>query len=164
MILVTVGTHHEGFNRLVLAADSYAESNTERVVIQRGSSTYLPRFAQFFDFTNYKIMKQLIEEARVVVMHAAAGSILMGLTMEKPLVLAPRLREFRENYNDHQLELAEALEQSNQAVVCEPVSAEGLVIAIDTASRQLRKPAGPSELVANLRQYLTVLESGKQSD
>ncbi len=36
MIFVTVGTHHQGFDRLVQAADELAAELDEQVVIQRG--------------------------------------------------------------------------------------------------------------------------------
>jgi beta-1,4-N-acetylglucosaminyltransferase len=154
MILVTVGTHSEGFNRLVQAADDYAALTGERVVIQRGVSSFVPRYAESFEFTEFDRMKQLNEEARVVVMHAAAGAILLGLQLGKPLVLVPRRKMYREHYDDHQLELTDALCRSGQSVECNPVSADGLDAAVDAAAAQTRTPAGPDRLIENLRQHL----------
>lgn len=157
MILVTVGTHNEGFNRLVQAADEYAAMTDERVVIQRGASSYEPQYAETFEFTEFERMKELTEEARVVVTHAAAGAILLGLQMEKPLVLVPRRKMYHEHFDDHQLELTKALSRIGQAVECNPVTASGLAVAVDAAVAQTSKPNGPNKLVGNLRQYLAGL-------
>ncbi len=154
MILVTVGTHSEGFNRLVQAADEYAAMTDERVVIQRGVSSHLPQHAEHFEFTEFDRMKNLTEEARVVVMHAAAGAILLGLKMGKSLVLAPRRKMYHEHFDDHQLELTRALVSSRQAVECNPLTGKGLEKAIAAVAAQTSKPAGPDRLISNLRKYL----------
>lgn len=136
------------------AADEYATLTDERLVIQRGASSYKPLHAEFFEFTEFERMKELTEEARVVVTHAAAGAILLGLQMEKPLVLVPRRKMYNEVYDDHQLELTKALSRIGQAVECDPVTASGLAAAIDAATMQTSKPNGPDKLVENLRQYI----------
>lgn len=160
MILVTVGTHSAGFNRLVKAADDYAKEIDERVVIQYGVSTHEPDHAEHFDFTDFDTMNALTREARAVVMHAAAGAILLGLQMGKPLVLVPRRKKYTEVIDDHQLELTRALCKNNRAVECKPVTAEGLATAIELAVGKATKPAGPGMLVNNLRQYLGKINMG----
>lgn len=157
MILVTVGTHSEGFNRLVQAADEYADCTDEQIVIQRGSSSFMPKHAENFEFVEYDRMKELMEEARVVVMHAAAGAILLGLKMGKPLVLAPRRKIYGEHFDDHQLELTKALCTSGQAVECDPLTGKGLEKAIQAATAQTNPPVGPSALIGNLRSYLDII-------
>jgi len=126
----------------------------ERVIIQRGASSYEPQYAQYFEFAEFDRMNQLTEEARIVLTHAAAGAILLGLQMGKPLVLVPRRKMYNEVYDDHQLELTKALCRTGQAVECNPVTANGLAAAVETASAQTSKPNGPDKLVKNLRQYL----------
>lgn len=121
MILVTVGTHSQGFNRLVQPMDELAATLEERVVIQYGASTHVPVHAEAFAFTSSGRMAELTGEARVIVMHAAAGSIILALTLQKPLVLVPRLQRFGEIFDDHQRQLAAALETQGRAVyVVEP--------------------------------------------
>jgi len=154
MILVTVGTHNQGFNRLVAAADAYAARTAERVVIQRGTSTHLPQHAEHFTFTGFERMQELTREARVVVTHAAAGAILLGLQLGKPLVLVPRKKLLGEIYDDHQFELVRALCGAGRAVECAPVTAAGLAEAVRAAAVQPVKPAGSDQLVKNLRRYL----------
>jgi UDP-N-acetylglucosamine transferase subunit ALG13 len=92
LILVTVGTHNHGFDRLVKAMDELAAEVDEPVMVQYGSSVYVPRHAEHFQWTSGQRMEQLSQAARVIVTHAAAGSILVALLREKPLVVVPRLR------------------------------------------------------------------------
>ncbi|MFH1722362.1 MAG: glycosyltransferase [Candidatus Altiarchaeota archaeon] len=106
LIYVTCGMHTHGFERLVRAMDEIAEKTREKVVIQRGSTAYLPRFSRFSDFYPRDDAESLIKGARVVVSHAGIGTIIQALNFERPLILVPRLKKFQEHNNDHQLEVA----------------------------------------------------------
>jgi beta-1,4-N-acetylglucosaminyltransferase len=121
MILVTVGTHPHGFERLVRAADELALNLDERLVIQSGSSHYAPLYAEHFSFVTSQHMESLIHDARVVVAHAAAGTALLVLQQYRPLVLVPRSKAHHEAVDDHQLQLARALQETGRAItVTEP--------------------------------------------
>jgi len=135
VILVTVGMHTQPFDRLVAAADELAALVDEQVVIQCGAATYLPRFAQHVDFVPGDRMQTWLSDSRIVVSHAGAGSILDALCASKPLVLAPRLKCFDEHIDDHQLELAETLDEQERAVMLTKLSAETLAEAIVQAER-----------------------------
>ncbi len=114
MIFVTVGTHNQSFERLVKKADEIAEELDEEVVIQRGHTPYEPEHASFFDFVSRSEMQNVVEKASVVVSHAGAGSIIFALAAGRPLVVVPRLKRYEEHVNDHQLELAKVLEESEK--------------------------------------------------
>ena len=154
MILVTVGTHNHGFDRLVTAMDELAAELDEPVIVQLGSSSYEPRHAEHFRWTTGQQIEQLVEEARVVVSHAAAGSILVALLRERPLVVVPRLRRFDECIDDHQQQLAAALHAAGKAVLAHEVSAAGLRAALDQAVRRSVQHDGAGQLVQALRQQL----------
>ena len=155
MILATVGTHNQGFNRLVQPVDELATELDERVVIQCGSSTYEPQYAEHFQWTTSQHMEQLTREARVIITHAAAGTIIVTLRYGKPLVVVPRVRRFGEVTDDHQQQLATALESSGRAVVTHNPSVVTLQAAIDRAVRQERATNnGSAQLAAALSQQL----------
>lgn len=109
MILVTVGNHYLGFDRLVKKMDEIAATTREKVIVQNGSTRYEPVHCEYFDFVEYRKMQQLNREARMIVSHSGVGSILTALELNKPMILVPRLKRFNEVYDDHQLEIAEAL-------------------------------------------------------
>jgi beta-1,4-N-acetylglucosaminyltransferase len=154
MILVTVGTHNQGFNRLVQAMDELAARLDEPVVIQRGSSTYEPQHAAHFSFTTGQHMAQLTSEARVVVCHAAAGTIIMALRQGKPLVVVPRLQRCGEVVDDHQLQLAAGLADTGRAIAVREPAATTLQMAIDKVIPYRVENKEASQLVQALRGQL----------
>ena len=162
MILVTVGTHHQGFNRLVQAMDKVAEALNERVVIQRGSSSYQPQHAEHFDFTSSQKMQQLTQEARIIVAHAAAGSALVTLLQQKPLIVVPRRQKFGEHIDDHQVQLAKALHAEGKAIAVHQPSANNLLKTIGRVTQQQVEHQGAKQLVEALRDQITEWSDAKQ--
>jgi UDP-N-acetylglucosamine transferase subunit ALG13 len=161
VILVLVGLHPAGFERLVRTADQLAACLPEEVVIQKGSTAYEPRDAASFAYASEEKIEQLATEARVIITHAAAGSILLAARLEKALVLVPRQKRYGEALDDHQLQLAAALAgQYSIPVVCE-VSAENLLESIWQASQQKRILRGGAELARALHQQLLDWEQAK---
>jgi beta-1,4-N-acetylglucosaminyltransferase len=159
MILVTVGTHHQGFDRLVQAMDDYAATTSEPVVIQRGSSAYVPRHARSFTFADYETMESLNREARLVVAHAAAGAVLLAIRLGKPLVVVPRLRGYGEHMDDHQRQLAAALAERRRARMLETLSFSDVCEAIEEAPSAPMDDTGRRRLVAALRQKLQLWDA-----
>lgn len=156
MILVTVGTHRQGFDRLVQPMDELTAVLGEQVVIQRGSSTYEPRHAEHFQWTTSQRMEQLTQTARVVVTHAAAGAILLALHHRRPLVVIPRSRRCGEHVDDHQYQLARALDAAGKAVAVFDPTAARLRTAIEQASQLEAESEGPGKLVCALRRQLAL--------
>ncbi len=134
--------------------DQLASQFDERVIIQRGSSSYRPRCAEHFRVTTSQEMAILTQAARVVVSHAAAGAIILSLNYDKPLVLVPRLRKLGEVLDDHQLELAKFLDNAKMAVAVYDTAGAVLQQAIHMAGHQKMKRAGSGQLVKALRQKL----------
>lgn len=159
MIFVTVGTHDQQFNRLVIAADELASFLPEKIVIQRGASNYIPRYADHFDFATSTQIQVWISQARVVIAQAGAGTILTVLDYKKPLIIVPRLSAFGENYNDHQLQLANALTEQKRAVCVLHPTGESLLNAINTALETNHASSQqPTTLITALRNQLLVWE------
>ncbi len=154
MILVTVGTHDRGFERLVTAMDELAAELDEAVVIQYGSARHQPRHSESFRWTDAAHLEQLTRDARVIVSHAAAGSILMALRQSKPLVLVPRLAEFGEAIDDHQRQLAGALAVDGRATVVDVPTARSLRLAIEQACEQQANIPGAGPLIGAIRRQL----------
>jgi UDP-N-acetylglucosamine transferase subunit ALG13 len=154
MIFVTVGMHTQPFDRLVRAADELAALLDERVIIQRGVASHAPRCAQHVDYVDGEKMGRWLSEARVVISHAGAGSILAALRAGKPLVLAPRMHRFAEHFDDHQFELAEALAEEGRAVMVTDVSAETLAEAVKQVAGLDQGALGETGLHSALRAWL----------
>ena len=155
MILVTVGTHTQGFVRLVQKMDEIAAKLEQEVVMQIGVTDYIPQNARYFRFVDQSEMERLNQEAVVVVTHAGAGSILTALLWSKPVIVVPRLVKFGEHKDDHQLQIAEALSETGKVVaVFDVESLEDALAQAQDFSPPSPSP-GTSRLVGALENYVS---------
>lgn len=156
MILVTVGTHRQPFDRLVRAADELATHIAEPTVIQFGQANYHPKNGRAFAFTDSIEMAALTASARIVITHAAAGAILLGIQQRKPLIVVPRLARWDEHLDDHQLELARALAAAERVVHVTHPTAQTLFQAMQTVDLFPPVPIGSKQLSNAISQQLDV--------
>jgi UDP-N-acetylglucosamine transferase subunit ALG13 len=71
----------------------------------------------------YDELLRLVNEARIIVTHAGAGSTLLALGQGKRPVLVPRRAEYGEAVDDHQVSFAERMADLGLAhVVNDPVN------------------------------------------
>jgi UDP-N-acetylglucosamine transferase subunit ALG13 len=107
MIFLTVGTQLP-FERLVKCVDQFCESNPNvKVIGQIAGSAYRPKFFEYHQTLSIPAFSDLFNQAELVISHAGMGSILTALCAAKPILMMPRLTEFGEHRNDHQLGTAE---------------------------------------------------------
>ncbi|PCJ62780.1 MAG: beta-1,4-galactosyltransferase [Candidatus Hydrogenedentota bacterium] len=111
MIYGTVGTMHKDFARFIRALDEFAKQTDEEVVIQTGLDSTVPEHADHFDFRSRDEVLELQRNARVIVTHAGIGSVIDALQCGISLIVVPRLKRYGEHNNDHQLDLARAVER-----------------------------------------------------
>ncbi len=122
MIYVTVGTMFMDFPRLIKAMDDIARDSGERVVVQRGMGATIPTHCEHFDFKPHEEVLQIQREARLIVAHAGIGCAIDALSLGKPLILVPRRQKFEEHMDDHQLQIAEAVEKRGWGVAIHDVA------------------------------------------
>lgn len=158
MIFVTVGTHYQGFERLIKKMDEIAGRIDDEVIMQIGFTQYEPKNAKWFRFAEYEKMLELINESDVVICHGGAGTLLDSLRFNKPIIIVPRLKKFGEVYDDHELELAEALESARKAITVYDV--EKLEDAIKRAMLMKSRPLRRNKRLVNfLKEYLGGIET-----
>ena len=110
MIYVTVGTMFMDFPRLICKMDAIARETGEDVTIQIGMGPTKPEHADFFDFKSRDEVLAIQQQARLIVTHAGIGSVIDALHAKRPFIVVPRLRRHDEHMNDHQLDLARAVD------------------------------------------------------
>lgn len=103
MILVTVGTHYQPFNRLVKAADDYATMTGSEVVIQAGTSTYMCRHARSFSYCMREEMTRLFAEAEVIVMQGGWGALSECIDKGYRVVAVPRIEGVEHVHDQEQI-------------------------------------------------------------
>ncbi len=159
MIYVTVGNDFRPFDRLLRKMDEIASSLPEPVLIQRGYSTYTPRNAPSFDFVSMDAAAEHILKSRLVVSHAGIGTIILCRQYGIPLLILPRRKTFGEHMNDHQLEIARALEKKETeqiyVVYEEERMEQGILRILEHRERPLAvQNPGKTNLLKALREFI----------
>ncbi len=111
VIFLTVGTQFP-FDRLVRAIDRLFEEGLmpEDVFGQVGQSTYAPRYFPAVASLEKKAYDERFRQASAIISHAGMGAITMALDHDKPLLVMPRQKKYKEVVNDHQGALADRFE------------------------------------------------------
>ena len=107
MIFVTLGTQDKSFKRLLTLIDELKEKQKirDRIIVQAGYTKYESKHMEVYDFLSQEKMNEYIKEAAIVITHGGVGSILGALKQDKVVIAAPRLRQYNEHTNDHQLQI-----------------------------------------------------------
>ncbi len=159
MILVTVGLHNQGFDRLIRKMDEIAVDASDKVVMQIGSTSYEPQNCEYFRYTSGKHLNSLLEDGCIVVSHAGAGSIITALSHGAKVIVVPRLKRFGECVDDHQTELAEALLKEGKVLPVYDI--DELEEVISKANTKPVELIRDDRLVSALRRYIAQFEAGK---
>ena len=106
MIFVTVGTHEQGFNRLIEEIDNLKENKIikEEVIIQKGYTDYEPKYCESYKLIDYKKLQIYLQEARIIITHGGPASFMAPLSIGKIPIVVPRQKQFEEHVNDHQVD------------------------------------------------------------
>ncbi|WP_231582860.1 PssE/Cps14G family polysaccharide biosynthesis glycosyltransferase [Methanosarcina sp. MTP4] len=151
LIFVTVGSHYQGFDRLVKKMDEIAGKIDEKVIMQIGNTKYKPVNAEYFEFAEYSKIQKLNSDARIVVSHAGVGSILTALEQKTHLIIVPRLKKYDEVVDDHQLEIAKELSENPNVTVVYDVEYLEESLKIDFS---FVEESSGNRLVHSLKNYI----------
>lgn len=155
MIFLTIGTLHP-FDRLVKIVDSLVGSGRieEPVVGQVGFGQYQPQHMQSFQVLEKNKFDEYMQKSSFIISHAGMGSIITAITLQKPMIVMPRLQQYREHVNDHQLDTARKFEELGIVLVAntddELVEKIAMVPNFNPAKRQ----AQIDTLVSRIADYL----------
>ncbi len=117
MILGLTGTHIP-FDRLISALDQISQKYNEDIVIQSGQSEFKSKHSEIFQFKPRHEIQRLIETAEIIISHGGAGAIREALKANKPLIIIPRLKQYNEHCNNHQLEITEHFSLKGALKMC----------------------------------------------
>lgn len=149
MTLVTLGTQHQEFTRLL----DYIEKSDLKgeIIVQAGYTKYESKRMKIFDFISYDEMEKYIDKSDLVITHAGTGSIVMPLKKDKKVIACARLSKFGEHVDDHQVELVDVF------------YSEGYILKIDedTSLNEVLKNIKdfkPKKFVSNTNRFIENLE------
>lgn len=110
-ILVTIGSMAGcKFTRLFKIVDELCEERVldkDKVIAQTGCDNYKSSYYKTFDMLPDEKFKKLIAESDVIISHAGTGTVTSCLKKGKKVILFPRLEEYGEHYDNHQLDLCD---------------------------------------------------------
>ncbi len=118
MILVLLGTQNNSFHRLLEEIDKNIENGniTDKVIVQAGFTKYESDNMQIFDMIPQEELENLVKEADIIITHGGVGSIMVGIKNNKKIIAVPRLKEYGEHVNNHQLELIETFKKQGKLI------------------------------------------------
>lgn len=132
MIFVTVGTHEQGFERLIKKVDDLVKDGKikEDVVMQIGFTQYKPKYCKWQKLFPYSEMKEIVQKARIVITHGGPASFIMVLQEGKTPIVVPRMAKYNEHVNDHQVDFSLAVnERYKNLIVVEDIENLGSIIS-----------------------------------
>lgn len=147
--------HTKGFDRLLKKMDQIAGTLNEEVVMQIGHTSFRPQKATWFDFTAEAGIKEWCQKARVIVTQPAM-SILDAQEQHKPVIVVPRLKQYGEVIDDHQLDFARELEKTKRVLVV--YDADKLEEVLRNADFKPSELAKDNKLVNAVRKYIVLFE------
>lgn len=129
-IFITTGTYKLQFNRLIAEIDMLIENKKIRanVIAQIGSSTYKPKNFTYFEFCGQIELHKHIDNADLIICQGGSGSIMDSLLKGKRVIAIPRLTEFNEFFDDHQIQLVSELEQLGLILAAYNINSLGNII------------------------------------
>ncbi len=159
MIFVTVGTHEQQMDRLVLKVDGLVQKGSiqEDVFIQRGTGTQIPRNCDSAEMLPYSRMVRYTSAARIIITHGGPGSIMLPLLSGKHPIVVPRQSRYGEHIDDHQVAFAKRMEAQHRIIAVYDIDElEAKIAHFEAISKKLAYSTdrnGVSQLVNNLERY-----------
>ena len=95
------------FPRLLKKIDELAGLMKEEFIVQAGQTSLPVHHCRSFDYA--PSLLHYFAQARLVIVHAGLGVQIELMRMQKPFIVVPRQKRFKEHFDDHQLETCEIL-------------------------------------------------------
>ena len=120
MIFVSLGSQKFQFDRLLKKIDELIEQDMiqDKVVAQIGASTYIPKHYEYVNFMDRTEFAGRTEECDLFITHGGTGAIIGAVKKGKKVVAVPRLAEYGEHVDNHQLQLLGQFDEMGIIEVC----------------------------------------------
>lgn len=120
MIFITLGSQKFQFNRILKKIDELIEKDLikEEVFAQIGYSDYRPINYKYKDFLDREKFSKLMKSSTLVITHGGTGAIIAAVKAGKKVIAVPRLAQYGEHVDDHQLQLLKQFDSMNLICPC----------------------------------------------
>lgn len=154
-----LGTQDKPFFRLLDTIDKEIEKGKihEKVIVQAGYTKYQSSHMKIFDFIPHEELEDLINQSSLIITHGGVGSILSSIKKRKKVIAAPRLVEYKEHTNNHQIQIVQKFAE------------EGYILALNNFSDlekvlEEAKTFKPKKFVSNTPHMVSFLDSYIEKD
>ena len=87
----------------------------DKVIVQAGSTKFESKDMEVFNLIEQDKFNILMEQADTIITHGGVGSIVTAVKLGKKVIAVPRLKQYGEHVNDHQIQIVETF--SNQGFI-----------------------------------------------
>lgn len=124
MILVMLGTQNNSFHRLLEEIDKLVKKGiiNDEIIVQAGYTKYNSKNMKILGLMPKEELEKYQEKADLIITHGGVGSIISSIEKGKKVIAIPRLHEYQEHVNDHQIEIVEKYSNENLIIGCKQVS------------------------------------------
>lgn len=107
MILVLLGTQDKSFKRLLTEIDRLIDKKIikDKVIVQAGLTKYESKNMEIHGLVEVDELMKWMESSDLIITHGGVGSILSALKLDKKVIAIPRLAEYKEHTNNHQIQI-----------------------------------------------------------
>ena len=116
-----LGTQNNPFQRLLEEIDRLIGKKVidEEVVVQAGYTEYQPQNGKMkiIDFMPREELDTYEQNANYIITHGGVGSIVTSLEKGKKVIAVPRLHQYGEHVNNHQVEFTKLIAQKMNNIV-----------------------------------------------
>lgn len=123
MILVLLGTQNNSFYRLLEEVEKNIKNGTinEEVIVQAGYTKFQSDNMKIFDLISKEQLEQLQEKADLIITHGGVGSIITSIKQDKKVIAVPRMHDYGEHVNNHQLDIVRTFNEEGYIIGIEKV-------------------------------------------
>ena len=114
---VSVGNSKQSFHRLLVQIPKIQEILPKPIIIQKGVTSFSSNTFEVYDFLDNKFFQKTIKNSKLVITHAGAGTMLNAINAGKLPLVVPRLKKYNEIIDDHQIEIAQCLEEKGKVIL-----------------------------------------------
>lgn len=153
MILVLLGTQNNSFHRLLEEIQKNIDNGNikEEVVVQKGYTKFESENMTMYTQLPVDELKKLIDKADLVITHGGVGSIIAAIEKNKKVIAVPRLKEYKEHVNDHQLDIIKSFDDAGYIIGLNSVEKLGEAL-------KKVKEFEPKQYVKNTGSILKIVE------
>ena len=153
MILVMLGTQNNSFHRLLEEIDKLIDIGKiqEEVIVQAGYTKYESKNMKIIDFLPSEELEKLEQQANCIITHGGVGSIIGSIEKGKKVIAVPRLKQYGEHVNDHQLDIVKSFDKLGYIIGIAEVSQLGEAL-------QRIKEFEPKKYIQNTGNIIKIVE------